>query len=73
MVVGHDELDAMKPAGKQTLQKAPPIDLGLIGGHRATEHPALAGSVDADGDQHGAIMDAAFQTHLWASAAAYAA
>jgi hypothetical protein len=22
MVVGHDELDAMKPAGKQTLQEA---------------------------------------------------
>jgi hypothetical protein len=64
----------MKPAGKQAFQEAPPIDLGFARGHRAAEHPALAGSsVDADGDQHGAIMDAAFQTHLLASAAAYAA
>jgi hypothetical protein len=73
MVVGHDELDAMKPASKQTLQEVPPIDLGFARGHRATQHPALAGSVDADGDQYGAIMDAAFQTHLLAPAAAYAA
>jgi hypothetical protein len=73
MVVSDDELDAMKPAGKQTLQEAPLIDLGFVRGHRATEHPALARGLDADGDQHGAIMDVAFQTHLLASAAAYAA
>ena len=60
MVVGDDELGAMKPAGKQTLQEAPPVDLGFARGHRATEHPALARSLDADGDQHGAIMDASF-------------
>jgi len=62
MVVGFDALDAMKPAGKQTLQEAPPVDFGLTGGDRATQHPALAGGVDADGDQHGAIDNTAFQS-----------
>jgi hypothetical protein len=40
----------MKPAGKQTLQEAAPIDLGFRRGDRATQHPALAGGVDADGN-----------------------
>jgi hypothetical protein len=73
MIVGDDELDAFETTRQQAFQEAVPIDLGSRRGDRATQHPALARSLDADGDQHGAIDDSPLQAHLLASAAAYAA
>ncbi len=37
---------------------------GLRGSDVATQPPALAAGLDADSDQHGAIIDAALQAHL---------
>ena len=64
VIVGDDELDAMQSAGEQAFEEAPPIDLGLTRGDRATQHPALAGGVDANRDQHRTIDDTPLQSHL---------
>ena len=64
MIVRDDQPYAHQAAREQTLQEAPPVDLGLRGGDLAAQHAALAASLDADSDQDRAIDDAAFQTHL---------
>jgi len=64
MIIGNDQLDALQASGEELFQETAPVDFGLRGGDLAAEHPALAGSFDADGDQDCAIDDAAFQTHF---------
>ena len=56
MVVGGDELDALQAARHQAFEEGAPVDLGLGERDGDAQHAALAGGLDADGGEHGAIV-----------------
>ena len=63
MVVGDDQLDSVQAAPNQAFHEGAPVNFGLRQGDRNAEHPALAVSGDANGNQHGTIDQASAFAH----------
>ena len=59
MVVAHEELEAAEAALLEAREEVAPVDFGFAEGDAGAEDLALAVRADAEGDEHGAVDDAA--------------
>src|SRR5688500_415768 len=65
IIIDDDEGGAVEAALLERAQKVAPVDLSFTQGGGDAEDPTLAGGIDADGDQHGAIEHDAIAADLF--------